>query len=69
MPYLPKELAFFQMLSLGKPDFDRNGNVIKGVGYWFKFLLALGGKSATGSLARWVLVGAIAAYIKRRQLQ
>ena len=45
-----------------KPDFDRNGNLVKGFGYWIKLLLGLGGDDGKSSLVRWVvlLVAAVA---------
>ncbi|EFQ28326.1 aldehyde dehydrogenase [Colletotrichum graminicola] len=56
MPYSPKELARLNRMTAGKPDFDRNGVQIRGVGYWLRFVLGLGAKGAKGALLRWVLV-------------
>jgi beta-apo-4'-carotenal oxygenase len=43
-PYAGK-LAQFRRTSELKPNFDRDGNEIKGLGYWLKFVLSLGGES------------------------
>ncbi|RDW91239.1 hypothetical protein BP5796_02404 [Coleophoma crateriformis] len=58
-PYLGKIKQARRMQEL-KPDFDRNGKVVKGVGYWVKFVLGLGASSAKGSVLRWVLLAVIA---------
>lgn len=55
MPYSPKELKRLQGMTNDKPDFDRNGLQVRGLGYWFKLVLGLGAKGATGALLRWVL--------------
>ncbi|KAK1728791.1 hypothetical protein CaCOL14_005370 [Colletotrichum acutatum] len=55
MPYSPKELKRLQGMTNDKPDFDRNGLQVRGLGYWVKFVLGLGAKGATGALLRWVL--------------
>ena len=39
-----------------KPNFDRNGAVVKGFGYWTFLILGLGGKGAKGALARWLVI-------------
>ena len=41
-PYAGK-LAKFRKTAELKPNFDRNGNEIKGLGYWIGFVLSLGG--------------------------
>ncbi|KAK3316717.1 Aldehyde/histidinol dehydrogenase [Apodospora peruviana] len=56
MPYNWKELKFLQRMTGKKPNFDRNGNVVKGFGYWISLLLGLGGKGAKGALGRWLFV-------------
>ncbi|TDZ55048.1 Beta-apo-4'-carotenal oxygenase [Colletotrichum trifolii] len=48
MPYSPKELARLQGMTAHKPDFDRNGVQVRGVGYWLGFVLGLGAKGAKG---------------------
>lgn len=63
-PYVGK-IEKFRALNDQKPNFDRNGNEIKGLGYWLSFLGALGGRSFKSGLVRWVLVAVIAAGIQR----
>ncbi|GJC98079.1 aldehyde dehydrogenase [Colletotrichum higginsianum] len=55
MPYSPKELARLQRMTADKPDFDRNGVQIRGLGYWVRFVVGLGASGAKGALLRWVL--------------
>ncbi|KAF7514721.1 hypothetical protein G7054_g15065 [Neopestalotiopsis clavispora] len=49
MPYVPSELAQYLWLNGSKPDFDRDGKQITGVGYYMWSVLGLGGPSAKGS--------------------
>ncbi|KAK4665562.1 Hexadecenal dehydrogenase [Podospora pseudopauciseta] len=56
MPYDFKALAFLNRLTEKSPNFDRSGKVVKGFGYWIKFLFGLGGKSAKGAFLRWLVV-------------
>lgn len=56
MPYSMKELARFQRMTAAKPNFDRNGRVTNGLGYWFGLIFGLGGKSAQGAILRWGLL-------------
>lgn len=58
MPFDMAKLRQFKWLSEKKPNFDRNGKVVKGVGYWASMVLGLGGKSAKGAFLRWVVVAA-----------
>jgi beta-apo-4'-carotenal oxygenase len=58
-PYAGK-LAKFRQMSELKPNFDRNGKEIKGLGYWLVFLGALGGAGVKSGLLRWAIVAAIA---------
>jgi beta-apo-4'-carotenal oxygenase len=60
MPYAASDLKRFQRMSTKKANFDRNGNVTRGIAYWVSFVLGLGGKSATGALTRWGVVFAVA---------
>jgi beta-apo-4'-carotenal oxygenase len=60
MPYAASDLKRFQRMSTKKANFDRNGNVTRGIAYWISFILGLGGKSATGALTRWGVVFAVA---------
>jgi beta-apo-4'-carotenal oxygenase len=63
--YLPYDVGAFkqlQWMTRYKPDFDRDGNQIKGLRYWSWFVLGLGGPSAKGALLRWVVVLASSYY-------
>jgi beta-apo-4'-carotenal oxygenase len=62
MPYLESELKNFQWMNAKKVDFDRNGNKIKGPGYWLWLVLGLGGSSTKGALLRWLIV-AVSSYV------
>ncbi|KAK0616253.1 Aldehyde/histidinol dehydrogenase [Immersiella caudata] len=55
MPYDFKNLRVIRMVA-PKPNFDRNGKVVKGLGYWLGFVLGLGAKGAKGALFRWLLL-------------
>ncbi|KAL3424294.1 aldehyde dehydrogenase [Phlyctema vagabunda] len=57
-PYFGK-LAKLRGLQEIKPDFGRDGKVIKGLGYWVKFVAGLGGENLKASLLRWILVAVI----------
>ncbi|KAI4598033.1 hypothetical protein KJ359_003842 [Pestalotiopsis sp. 9143b] len=48
MPYDVSELKQYLWLNGGKPDFDREGKQITGVGYWSWLVLGLGGPTAKG---------------------
>lgn len=67
MPYSESELARFQRMSQSTPNFDRNGDVVKGFKYYLGLLFSLGGKSASGSVARWVVLLAVAAFLRVRR--
>ncbi|KAH8902659.1 aldehyde dehydrogenase [Coniochaeta sp. PMI_546] len=56
MPYSWPDLRRLMKLSSPKPDFDRNGRVAKGLGYWTGMLFGLGAGGAKGALMRWILV-------------
>jgi beta-apo-4'-carotenal oxygenase len=56
MPYNITELRRLQRMNGQKPNFDRNGKVIKGFGYWAGMVLGLGATGSKGALVRWVLV-------------
>jgi beta-apo-4'-carotenal oxygenase len=64
-PYDGK-LKKYRMSTELKPNFDREGREIKGVGYLLKLLFTLGGSSTKGVLARWALVALIAVGAKKR---
>ncbi|KJZ78226.1 hypothetical protein HIM_02264 [Hirsutella minnesotensis 3608] len=61
MPYSMKELARYRMLSVPGPNFDRDGNAVRGLKYWLGLLLGLGGKSFRGAAVRWGLLLALCA--------
>jgi len=58
-PYAGK-LEKFRKMSELKPNFDRSGKEIKGLGYWLAFIGALGGAGVKSGLLRWAIVAAIA---------
>ncbi len=43
-----------------KPNFDREGNEVKGVKYWVGMLAGLGSESMKAALMKWFLVVALA---------
>ncbi|KJZ69668.1 hypothetical protein HIM_10941 [Hirsutella minnesotensis 3608] len=63
MPYSMKELVRFRMLAVPKPNFDRDGNQVKGLKDWLGLLLGLGGKSFRGAAVRWGLLLALCALL------
>lgn len=65
-PYIGK-LEKFQKMSTLKPNFDREGREIKGVGYWLSLVFSLGGESIKGAILRWALVALVAVGTKRWQ--
>lgn len=70
MPYLDSELKRYLWMNGSKPNFDRNGNKITGLGYWVWLVLGLGGPSAKGALFRWLLVLTSGyAYVNRFNIQ
>lgn len=54
-PYDWGQLRFLKMMTESKPNFDRSGNVVRGLGYWMKLVLGLGGQSAKGACIRWLI--------------
>ena len=65
-PYLQSELKQFVWMNSQKPDFDRNGKKIRGLGYWVWIVFGLGGSSVKGALLRWFVV-LVAGYAYRNQ--
>ena len=61
MPYSTSEVARYQKMTGLKPNFDRNGNVSRGLKYWLGFVVGLGGKSASSAAIRWGVVFALVA--------
>ena len=69
MPFSKSELSRYLKMSSKKPNFDRSGNINKGLGYWLSLIFKLGGKSGKGAVARWGFLAAILAVsieLKRR---
>lgn len=54
-PYDWSQLRLLQWLAAKKPNFDRDGKVVRGAGYWLKFVLGLGTTQTRGALLRWVV--------------
>ena len=65
-PYAGK-LSQIRRLTYKKPNFDRQGNEIKGAGYWLSFIFGLGAKSLKGVIVRWVVVALVAVGLKKAQ--
>lgn len=65
MPFDLSRLRLLQRLTDKKPGFDRDGRVVRGLGYWASLLLRLGGKGAKGAFLRWTVV-LIAHYLYMR---
>ena len=65
-PYDGK-LAKFRSMSEMKPNFDRDGREIKGLGYWLGLLAGLGGESFKSTLLRWVVVALVVIGARRLQ--
>ncbi|KAL7816507.1 Aldehyde/histidinol dehydrogenase [Trichoderma aethiopicum] len=70
MPYSASEYKRHRRINSLKPNFDRDGRVVKGLRYWISVLLSLGSKSAAGLVFRWgVLVAmAVTLGLKRKSL-
>lgn len=56
MPYNMADLQLMGRLMEKKPDFDRNGKVVRGFGYWVSLVLGLGAEGTKGALLRWMVV-------------
>jgi beta-apo-4'-carotenal oxygenase len=59
MPYMASDLKRYNSMSTQKPNFDRNGNVARGIGYWIRMVLGLGGQGAKGAVTRWGVLIAV----------
>jgi len=60
MPYQRSDLERFRKMQAGSVNFDRQGNVTRGLGYWIALVLGLGGSSAKGAAVRWGILLAVA---------
>jgi beta-apo-4'-carotenal oxygenase len=63
-PYAGK-LTKFRQMGLLKPNFDRNGEEVKGLWYWLRFVLTLGGESTKDVLGRFALAVLAVVGVKR----
>ncbi|KAF7858419.1 hypothetical protein EAF04_009020 [Stromatinia cepivora] len=64
-PYTDAKLAQFRRSSAKKTKFDREGNEVRGLGYWLGFVTSLGGESIKGVLVRWAVLAFVAYGSKR----
>jgi beta-apo-4'-carotenal oxygenase len=67
MPYSWGALKSHHRMSTKKPNFDRNGNLSKGLSYWLTILLSLGSKSAAGFVFRLGVVLAMAVTLRLKR--
>lgn len=67
LPFSSKELARFKSMSAKKINFDREGNVQYGLGYWIGFLLTLGGGGLKKAVFRWAALLAVAMAVRMRR--
>ncbi|KAF7946252.1 hypothetical protein EAE96_009254 [Botrytis aclada] len=58
-PYTDAKLAQFLKSSRQKPNFDREGNEVRGLSYWLGFVTSLGGEGVKSVLVRWALLAVI----------
>lgn len=67
--YMPYDWSQRRMVDFlaAKPNFDRDGNVNTGLGYWVRLLFGLGGRNAQGAFFRWFVV-LVAAFTLRDRL-
>lgn len=52
-------------MSEKKPNFDRDGREIKGLGYWLAFLGGLGSEGLQGAVVRWAVLAVMVLGVKR----
>ncbi|CAG8978165.1 hypothetical protein HYALB_00012027 [Hymenoscyphus albidus] len=64
-PYTEAKTKQFKQMSSKKPNFDRDGNEIKGLFYWLSLSGALGSESPSAALTKWALVVLFAIGAKR----
>ncbi|KUI60564.1 Beta-apo-4'-carotenal oxygenase [Cytospora mali] len=55
-PYDWKHLKLLRFMTEKKPNFDRNGRVVRGLAYWVKLVLGLGTAESKGALLRWLVL-------------
>jgi beta-apo-4'-carotenal oxygenase len=59
------QLKQIQATSTLKPQFDRDGREIRGVGYWLGLLFTLGSDDMKSTVMRWAVLVAVAVGAKR----
>lgn len=59
MPYSASDLKRFSRMSVKRPNFDRSGDLTRGLGYWLRIVLGLGGQGAKGAVTRWGILIAV----------
>lgn len=64
-PYTDAKLSQFLRSSALKPNFDREGKEVRGLGYWVGLVTSLGGESVKSVLVRWVVLALFAVGSKR----
>ncbi|KAI1812903.1 aldehyde dehydrogenase [Poronia punctata] len=70
LPHSPADFKQFLWMNSVKPNFDRNGREIRGLGYYWWLVFGLGGTSAKGALIRWLtlLAAGYVAFTQSHQL-
>lgn len=58
MPYDWREMRILT-LTAPNPNFNRDGQVVRGLGYWLRLLLSLGSRNGRGVFLRWLGCAAI----------
>ncbi|KAB8300936.1 hypothetical protein EYC80_002861 [Monilinia laxa] len=64
-PYTDAKLAQYLRTGALKPNFDRKGNEVRGLGYWLGLVISLGGEGVKGVLVRWTALAFFAYGAKR----
>lgn len=64
MPYSWKELSRLHFINSSRPNFDRNGQQIKGLKYFLSLIFGLGSKNSKGALFRWAVLVIAAAFLE-----
>jgi beta-apo-4'-carotenal oxygenase len=66
-PYDGK-LAKFRQMNGKKPNFDREGKELMGLGYWVGLVFGMGSDTVRGGLLRWAVLVLVALGTKRYQM-
>ena len=64
-PYGDAKLQQFRKMSEMKPNFDRDGREIRGLGYWLSFLGGLGSEGVQGAVVRWAVLALVVMGVRR----